>query len=199
MNILLVTAHPLKNSLCRHFAEKAMGLLQALGHDVTLEDLYQNRFDPVLSTTERATYYEKAYDGSKVSGEIERLRKADALVLAFPTWWFGFPAILKGWFDRVWAPTVAYDHADDFGPIRPKLNNLKKAFVITTLGAPWWVDFFVLRRPVKRTLRYALLGACARQCRLKFLSFYQCEAVDPARIQKQAHRIESELNQFFRS
>jgi putative NADPH-quinone reductase len=197
MNILAVTAHPLKNSLCGLFSETVTGSLTNMGHAVQSENLYVNRFDPVLSMDERMTYYRESYDSSKVSAEMERLVNSDALVLIFPTWWFGFPAILKGWFDRVWAPTVAYDHADDFGPIKPRLNNLKKAFIVTTLGAPWWVDHIILRRPVKRTLRFALLGACARQCKLKFLSFYKCESVDSVRKNKQIRKIESELTKFF--
>jgi len=197
VNILLVTAHPLKNSLCDLFTEKVVSHLKAMGHEVTLEDLYKNQFDPVLSIEERATYYRKNYNSSKVSGEIERLVNSDALVIIFPTWWFSFPAILKGWFDRVWAPTVAYDHANDYGPIKPKLHNLKKTFVLTTLGAPWWVDYLILWRPVKRTVRFALLGACARKCKLRFLSFYKCEDVDTARIKKQISKIESALTKFF--
>jgi putative NADPH-quinone reductase len=197
MNILVVTAHPLKNSLCGLFSETVTGSLTNMGHAVHSENLYVNRFDPVLSMDERMTYYKESYDASKVSEEMERLVNSDALVLIFPTWWFGFPAILKGWFDRVWAPTVAYDHADDFGPIKPRLNNLKKAFVVTTLGAPWWVDHIILRRPIKRTLRFALLGACARKCKLKFLSFYKCESVDSVRKSKQIRKIESELTKFF--
>jgi len=168
-----------------------------MGHEVQSENLYMNQFDPVLSIDERTTYYRGRYDSSKVSEEMERLVNSDALVLIFPTWWFGFPAILKGWFDRVWAPTVAYDHADDYGPIKPRLNNLKMAFVVTTLGAPWWVDHIILRRPIKRTLRFALLGACARKCKLKFLSFYKCESVDSVRKDKQIRKIESELTKFF--
>lgn len=197
MNILVVTAHPLKNSLCGLFSETVTGSLNNMGHAVQSENLYLDQFDPVLSIDERMTYYRESYDASKVSGEMERLVNSDALVLIFPTWWFGFPAILKGWFDRVWAPTVAYDHADDYGPIKPRLNNLKKAFVVTTLGAPWWVDHIILRRPIKRTLRFALLGACARKCRLKFLSFYKCESVDSARKDKHIRKIESELTKFF--
>jgi len=168
-----------------------------MGHEVQLEDLYQKQFDPVLSIDERLSYYQENYDSSKVSPEVEKLTNTDALVLIFPTWWFGFPAILKGWFDRVWAPTIAYDHANDYGPIRPKLNNLKKTFVVTTLGAPWWVDCIILRRPVKRILRFALLGACAKKCKLKFLSFYKCESVNSVRIDKQLHKIEDELTKFF--
>ena len=197
MKILVVTAHPLKDSLCGLFSDNVISNLNKMGHEVELENLYTNHFDPVLTVDERATYYKENYDSSKVSKEIRRLIACDALVLIFPTWWFGFPAILKGWFDRVWVPTVAYEHANDYGPIRPKLHNLKKAFVITTLGAPWWVDAIILRRPVKRTLRFALLGACARKCKLKFLSFYKCEFVDSLRLEKQLTKIESELFHFF--
>jgi NAD(P)H dehydrogenase (quinone) len=197
MKILLVTAHPLKSSLCGLFAEKIGDRLKDMGHEIALEDLYKDQFDPVLSVEERESYYRADYDASKVSAEIERLVNADALVMIFPTWWFGFPAILKGWFDRVWAPTLAYAHADDFGPIKPKLENLKKAFVVTTLGAPWWVDYLILWGPVKRTLRYALLGACARKCQLKFMSFYKCEAVGKSRIDQQIRKIEAELTRLF--
>jgi putative NADPH-quinone reductase len=197
MKILVVTAHPLKNSLCELFSETVTSRLNNMGHEVQLENLYQKQFDPVLSIDERISYYKESYDSSKVAPEVEKLINSDALVLIFPTWWFSFPAILKGWFDRVWAPTIAYDHANDYGPIRPKLNNLKKTFVVTTLGAPWWVDSIILRRPVKRTLRFALLGACAKKCKLKFLSFYKCESIDSVRIDKQLHKIEFELTKFF--
>ncbi|MEJ2587817.1 MAG: NAD(P)H-dependent oxidoreductase [Deltaproteobacteria bacterium] len=197
MNILIVKAHPLENSLCALFTEKAIHALERIGHDIILEDLYQNQFDAALTVEERRSYYSAAYDSSSVSGEIERLVNADALVLIFPTWWFGFPAILKGWFDRVWVPTVAYSHANDYGPIKPRLRRLKKTFVLTTLGGPWWLDYLILRRPVKRILRFALLGACARKSKLKFLSFYKCESVKPERVDTQIRRIEAELNKFF--
>ena len=80
-------------------------------------------------------------------------------MLLFPTWWFGFPAMLKGWFDRVWGPGIAYDHASDLGPIKPRLNNLKKVLVVTTLGSPWWVDRLVMWQPVKRVMKMALLDS----------------------------------------
>jgi putative NADPH-quinone reductase len=100
----------------------------------------------------------------------------------FPTWWFGFPAMLKGWFDRVWAPGVAYDHASDLGPIKPRLDRLRRAVAITTLGSPWWVDRFVLRQPVKRVLKLALLGTCAPGCRFEMLSLYQAESLSPGKV-----------------
>lgn len=197
MNVLIITAHPLDNSLCRLFSDRVIHTLQAMDHTVVVENLYENKFDPVLSGNERNSYYQKDYDGSAVASEIARLAEADALVLLFPTWWFGFPAILKGWFDRVWAPTVAYDHASDYGPIQSKLHKLQNAFVVTTLGAPWWVDYLILWRPVKRTIRFALLGACTSKCKLRFLSFYKCEAVDSLRLSRQLGKIDSGLKKMF--
>ena len=84
--------------------------------------------------------------------QVSRLKEAEALVLLFPNWWFGFPAMLKGWFDRVWGPGIAYDHASDFGPIIPRLDNLKRVLAITTMEAPRWVDRLVMWQPVKRIL-----------------------------------------------
>jgi putative NADPH-quinone reductase/cold shock CspA family protein len=165
-------------TLARHVVD----ILTHQGQEVVLENLYADHFDPVLSPQERAQYYAAVYDTSAVKEEVSRLINADVLVLIFPTWWFGFPAILKGWFDRVWAPTIAYDHATDFGPIKPKLNRLKRTFIITTLGAPWWVDYFILWRPVKRVIRFALLGACAQGSKLTYLSFYKCENLKKEKI-----------------
>jgi NAD(P)H dehydrogenase (quinone) len=193
MNILVVTAHPLENSLCTALTDHIVSRLKSSGHAIVVENLYATRFDPVLSDSERRRYYADRYDAAGVAGEVHRLESAEALVMVFPTWWFGFPAILKGWFDRVWVPGVAYDHASDLGSIRPRLNGLRKAFVVTTLGAPWWVDYLVLWRPIKRILRFALLGACARNCRLKYLPFYKCEKVSSEKIIRMKRKIDAEL------
>ena len=194
MNVLVVTAHPLGNSLCTALADHIVSRLETYGHTIVVENLYATQFDPVLSDSERRRYYADRYDATAVANEVRRLEQAEGLVMVFPTWWFGFPAILKGWFDRVWVPGVAYDHARDYGPIRPRLDGLRNAFVVTTLGAPWWVDYLVLRRPIKRIVRFALLGACARNCRLRYLSFYKCETVDSERMIRITSRIDSELD-----
>ena len=194
MNILVITAHPLENSLCAALSDHIVGRLKSLGHTIVVENLYAAQFDPVLSARERNRYYTDHYDATAVANEVQRLEKTEVLVMVFPTWWFGFPAILKGWFDRVWVPGVAYDHASDFGPIHPRLDGLRNAFVVTTLGVPWWVDYLVLWRPIKRILRFALLGACAPNCRLKYLAFYKCETVNSERILRIKSRIDSELD-----
>ncbi|WP_264294002.1 NAD(P)H-dependent oxidoreductase [Diaphorobacter aerolatus] len=142
-------------------AQFAIAALNAKGHEVIVEDLYESRFSPALTTKERQSYYSPEFDATATQGQIDRLLSAEMLVLIFPTWWFGFPAMLKGWFDRVWAPGVAYDHATDLGPIKPRLQNLRHALAITSLGSPWWVDRLLLWQPVRRVLKTALLGTCA--------------------------------------
>lgn len=193
MKCLVVTAHPLSNSLCRLLTEHVVNQLTKMGHKVTLEDLYAENFNPVLTVAERKTYYSGAYDSSTVLKEVERLKAAEGMVLVFPTWWFGFPAILKGWFDRVWGPGIAYDHASDFGPITPRLSDLKKVLAITTLGAPWWVDRLMMWQPVKRVIKNALLGACARNSSLQYVSLYKSEEVNHKIITKFQHKIDRTL------
>jgi putative NADPH-quinone reductase len=193
MKCLVVIAHPDAGSLCHTLAHAAIRALSHSGHDVHVEDLYQSGFSPALTPAERTSYYGPAFDSAAVEPHVSRLLAAQALVLAFPTWWFGFPAILKGWFDRVWAPGIAYDHASDFGPIKPRLHNLRKALAITSLGAPWWVDRWVLRQPVRRVLKSALLGTCAPACRLETLSLYKAERLTPHEVQRFCSRIERAL------
>lgn len=189
MKCLLVTAHPLSDSLCAALAKQAVMALSEAGHEVQVEDLYAQEFQAALSIPERRSYYAGQYDAQAVAGATTRLLEAEALVLVFPTWWFGFPAILKGWFDRVWGPGIAYDHADDLGPIRPRLHTLRRVLAVTTLGSPWWVDWLVLRRPVRRVLKTAILGTCAPACQFEMLSLYRAEKPSPKAVARFGERM----------
>ncbi len=193
MKCLVVTAHPLPASLCMTLAHRVVAQLQAAGHDVFLENLYAQNFNPTLTPRERETYYDGPYDAARVADQVDHLLAAEAIVLVFPTWWFGFPAVLKGWFDRVWGPGIAYDHARDFGPITPRLKRLKRMLVITTLGAPWWVDWIVMRRPVKKIVKIALLSTSAPDCRFEMLSLYKSEKLTPDKVERFANRIKKVL------
>lgn len=189
MNCLIVRAHPLEENLTRRFSDFASRRLEAAGHEISLIDLYAENFDPRLTTAERTSYYAGEYDRSDVERHLDALGRADMLVLAFPTWWFGPPAIMKGWLDRVMAPGVAFDHGRDFGPIVPRLVNLKRVVVVTTLGSPWWVDRLALRRPVRRVLKTAVFGGCAPNARFTYLPFYQAEKASAGSIARFERRI----------
>lgn len=193
MRCLIVLAHPLDESLNHRFAALAHSELAAAGHDVSLIDLYDEDFDPRLTRAERAAHYGPVHDHSAVASHVEALRETEMLVLVFPTWWYGLPAILKGWFDRVFAPGVAFDHGKDFGPIAPRLDTLKRVVAITTLGSPWWADFFVMHRPVRRILKTAVIGACAPQADFTYLPFYTAEKPALRRIETFEERVRAAL------
>lgn len=196
MQCLVVKAHPLAESLCSSLTRTVLETLEHGGHTVVLEDLYAEGFDPALSRAERASYYDGPYAVGAVQNQVERLLAAEAIVLVFPTWWFGFPAILKGWFDRVWAPGVAYDHADGFGPIKPRLTHLRRLLVVTTLGSPGWVDRLILRQPVKRILKRAIIGTCAPGCRVEMVSFYRSEKPDPLQVARFSKKVVRRLERW---
>jgi putative NADPH-quinone reductase len=177
---LIVLAHPRRHSLCRHLADQVQAMAQARGWQVRVKDLCADGFDPRLTDQERESYYNGFR--SEDATELERLGAAEVLILVFPTWWFGFPAVLKGWFDRVWAPGLAFDHGPDFGPMIPRLTALREVLAITTMGAPRWVDWLVLRRPLARTLRWGIVRPCAPGARVTWMPLYRAEGVTPTRL-----------------
>ena len=88
-------------------------------------------------------------------GEISRVEfsETDALVMQFPVWSFGPPAMLKGWMDRLLMPGVAFDLSNPNMAI-PLLTNLKRIAGITTYGRPWWNALLVGNPPKKIMTRY---------------------------------------------
>jgi NAD(P)H dehydrogenase (quinone) len=189
---LIVSCHPLADSLCNHLVSRVSKAFT--GADIEIEhlDLYESDFVAPLSAAERQGYHAGEFDSSALTEEIAALQRAEILVLIFPTWWFGMPALLKGWFDRVWAPGVAFDQPRKVGErITPKLDGLKQCLVITTLGSPWWVDRLVVRRPLKRILKWALIGVCAPTARFEMLSVYSAMALDQRRLNRFLRRIDN--------
>src|SRR6195256_5312361 len=139
MRVHVVFAHPLPSSFAAAVHRRIVDGLQARGHQVDDLDLYAERFDPVMTLAEREAHYRVGSNLAGVERYVERLRAAEALVLCFPTWWYGMPAILKGWFDSVWLPGVAFTLPEGGGAIRPALHNIRKFAVVTSYGSPWWL------------------------------------------------------------
>lgn len=183
VNCLVVFAHPLPESLNRRLLRVIIGELEAAGHDVTLLDLYRDDFDPRLSAAERTLHYDTEAAGAAAPEHAALLEAADALVLVFPTWWYGLPGILKGWIDRCFAPGVAFRHnARKGGPIEPALSGLKHFVAVTTLGSPWWLDTLVMWQPVRRVLKLAVARACAPRAKFAYLALHGADDVEEARV-----------------
>jgi NAD(P)H dehydrogenase (quinone) len=152
MHIQLIYAHPVEGSFCAALRDIARRTLQQSGHDVHLTDLYAEGFLPALSREERLNYETPGASVGGIRDYIERLRWAEGVVLVFPTWWYGMPAILKGYFDRVWIPGVAFDLGSAGGVLRPRLDNIGAMVVVTTYGSPRWFIKLYMRDPGKAVL-----------------------------------------------
>jgi NAD(P)H dehydrogenase (quinone) len=188
MRFLIVYAHPLDDSFHASLHRRIVQTLTEAGHEVDDCDLYAEGFQPVLSAQERRGYHDTAANGGFVSRDIERLRRCQGLVLVFPTWWFGMPAILKGWFDRVWLPGVAFALAD--GQTRPLLHQIERFAVVTTYGSPWWVIRLVLGDPNRRILMRGIRILMSRRVRTRWFAKYDMDSAGPASCGRFLRRVE---------
>jgi len=154
MNILVLHAHPVETSFNAALHGLIVERLAAKGHTVDDCDLYAEGFDPRLTRAERLAYHDPRSDADPAAPYVARLLKAEGLVLSFPVWNYGYPAVLKGFFDRVFLPGVSFRLVD--GKVRPSLHNISKLSAVTTYGGSRFRAMLMgdpPRKIVKRMLR----------------------------------------------
>ena len=196
MRILVVWAHPLADSYSAALKDRAVAALEGAGHRVDLLDLYADDFDPALSAQERLDYHEIGPNVANVRPYVEQLRAAEGLLLVFPTWSFGFPAILVGWLQRVWVPGVAFGLREDGGPIIPGILGIRRVAAVTTTGSPWWYVKAV-GNPAKKVLKRGHRVMFAKGCRVKWLDLNNMNKDSPKKRTRFLARIERRLPVFF--
>jgi NAD(P)H dehydrogenase (quinone) len=153
VKILYLYCHPLDDSFHAAIRRKAIRSLIEVGHDVDLCDLYAEGFNPVLSAEGRRHYHDLSRNREGLEKDVARLQAAEALVVQFPTWCFGLPAMLKGWFDRMLMPGVSFDLSDPKN-VKPMLMNIRHVIGISTYGRPRWTAIYVGDPPRKIITRY---------------------------------------------
>ncbi len=136
MRVLVIHAHPVEDSYNAALYRRALESLRAAGHEVDACDLYAEGFQPVLTRDERVGYHAVPANRAPVEDYVARVERAEALVLVFPVWNFGLPAMLKGFFDRVFLPGVSFRLVE--GKVRPNLHNIRKLTIVTTYGGARW-------------------------------------------------------------
>lgn len=154
MKVLWIFAHPEQRSLSGALRDEGLRMLVDDCHEVQLSDLYAMRWNPVVDGEDFQHYGDerlivtsaskRAYTSGKLSADIrveqDKLAWADTVVVQFPFWWFGMPAILKGWFDRVFVKGFAYGVRDQRSDRTLRYGNGglagKRAMVVVTVGAP---------------------------------------------------------------
>lgn len=195
MRVLVLFAHPLADSFAAALHRAVVAALEAAGHEVDDCDLYREGFDPVMTAAERRAHNTPNPELAAVESHVARLRAADAIVLCFPVWWYGMPAILKGYFDRIWVNGVAF-HLRTQGRIEPGLHRLKKLWVVCTYGAPWWLIKLALRDPVRAVIHTGIRGLCTRHVKTKFFALYSIEAKTSADTTRFLQRVERAFARF---
>jgi NAD(P)H dehydrogenase (quinone) len=148
MNVFIVLAHPERRSFNGAMFDTAIATLRAAGHTVSTSDLYRMGFDPVSSRRNFTTVHDPDYlklqaeemhasehrgFAPEVDAEIAKMEAADLMIWQLPLWWFGLPAILKGWVDRVFAMGRTYGGGRiyDSGTFRGR-----RAMLSLTTGGP---------------------------------------------------------------
>ena len=132
MRVLVVFAHPVEGSFGDALHKAVVKNLEQGGHQVDDCDLYAEGFTPVMTREERRGYEDVPANRQPVDGYVQRLLAAEGLVFVHPVWNFGYPAILKGYLDRVFLPGVSFVLTD--GKARPCLHNIRKYASVVTYG-----------------------------------------------------------------
>jgi len=189
MRALVIYCHPRGDSFTAAVRDVVLDRLSRAGAEARLRDLYAGGFDPVLSAPELAGYADVATNRAPVAAEIADLEWCDTLIFVYPTWWYGLPAMLKGWLDRVLLPGVAFHMPRGEGDdIRPGLTQITRLGVFTTCGASWWLTR-AIGAPGRRTLLRGVRLLCARRCRTVFAAHYLMDSATDAARAAHLHRV----------
>jgi len=194
MHVLVVYCHPVETSFAAALHQEVLANLKAAGHTVDDLDLYAEGFNPVMSREERLGYHDVPANRAPLQGYIERLNRAEAIVFCFPTWCFGLPAMLKGFFDRLFMPGVAFDISDPAN-VKPMLTHIKRISAVVTYGRPRWMAWYMGDPPRKIVTRYMkrLTGGTAK---VDFHAYYHMNVATEPRLSAFKRRVGEAMARF---
>ncbi|MBN9024808.1 MAG: NAD(P)H-dependent oxidoreductase [Rhizobiales bacterium] len=193
MRVLVLYAHPVETSFQAALHGAVVGALTRAGHQVDDCDLYGEGFDPVLSRQERIDYHDLAVNRRNVDPYVERVMRAEALVLVYPVWNFGYPAILKGFFDRVFLPGVSFRMEN--GKAVGNLGHIRKLAAVATYGGARWRALLVGDPPRKSVTR-VLRAQVGRLGRVPYLTHYDMNRSTEATRSAFLERVTKEMERF---
>ena len=191
MRVLAIYCHPNPESLVAAARERALRGLRSAGHEVRSTDLYADGFDPAMTADERRAHKDPGVVPA-LQQYADDLAWAEALVLIYPTWFSGQPAMLKGWIDRVWVSGVAWEMRDGDRTPRPKLRDLRRLVVVTTHGSSKLINS-LQGESGKRTVTRSLRAMCSRRARTTWCALYGVDTCDETARLEFLDRVESTL------
>lgn len=179
MRALVLYCHPKAESFTAAVRDTVVERLAAAGAEVRLTDLYARNFDPRLSPEEFDGYEDPETNRLPLAEDCADLGWCDTLIFIYPTWWYGLPAMLKGWLDRVLVPGLAFTLPQREGAtIGPGLTHIRRIGVFTTCGADRRLIWLV-GNPGRRTLLRGIRMLCAPRCRTVFAAHYLMDSSTP--------------------
>ncbi len=177
---LVIYAHPYEESFNHAILEAVVSALKDEGAQFEVIDLYRDGFRAELDREGLAGYSEGKSPDPTVAAYRDKIARAGRLFFIFPVWWSDMPAILRGFFDKVFLPGFAYEETDD-GRLRGLLKHIRGAVAFTTLGGPAIYHNLILGYPLKRILEQATLRFCGIR-RVRIVEFDRAQSVgDPVR------------------
>ena len=154
-NILVILGHPDKNSFCGSLAKAYVDSAMANGSVVRELQLGELNFDPIL------------WEGYKKIQELELdlvkaqelIKWSNHIVFVYPNWWGAMPALMKGFFDRVFLPGFAFKYREG-SQFWDKLLSGRTAHLIVTMDTPPWYYRWIYHRPGHNEMKRTILGFC---------------------------------------
>ncbi len=152
-NILIINAHPVKDSFCNALAQSYLQGAEKSGATCKLIHLIDLQFDPILRYG-----YTKRMDLEPDLLQVQQdILAADHLVFVYPNWWSTYPALLKGFFDRTFLTGFAFNYREK-SPFWDKLLTGKSARILVTMDTPKWYYSLFNRKPGHNSMKIGILG-----------------------------------------
>ncbi len=153
--ILIINGHPDTESFNYALSEAYKnGTAQ---HDISLSEINiaELDFDPNLKYGHR----KRTELESDLKIAIDKIQQADHIVWFFPMWWYGYPAIMKGFIDRTFLSGIMYKSVPEKS-LPEQLLKGKTARIILTSDTPGWYNYLVMKRPAINQLKKGTLMFC---------------------------------------
>lgn len=198
MRVHVIHAHPVDTSYNRALFNAVVEALAGQGHEVDALDLYEETFEARLSRDERLNYHEVPGNLTPlIKPYVDRLMAADALVFVHPVWNYGYPAVLKGYFDRVFLPGVSFilEGGGDRGRLLPNLKHIKKVAFVTTYGGGRWRSMLMGDPPRRLARRWAWVTFRTKSPP-RYLALYDINNTTPAQLTGFIDKVKAAMKAF---
>ena len=156
MKNLIIYAHPNKTGHCGEYLKSVEKELKKKDYEYEVINLYEENFNPILLPSEHYTSGNRDFE-IKVLDYQKKITASKKIILIYPNWWNGVPAILKGFFDRVFTPHFGYKYIKG---VPVGLLKGKKTIIFTSTGGPWIYTYFVKKMRFLKSVRNDVLSFC---------------------------------------